>query len=209
MSPVRYWIRAIILLLLLLTIGQPQTVSSFRARDLNGLPLTEPQPAMAILSVPANDSIVVNGALAMTGATILSGATIQTSNQTGATVNFGSLGFLTIAPNTTLRSEFARDNKVKVTISQGCLILGPGKGITGEVLTPQGLAARTDPNATVSLPVCFPQRAWPRPGVDENRRDGLFHITGAAILGVIGGHMESGLDIGLTDRGMNPGPSAP
>ena len=209
MSPGRYWIRAIILLLLLLTIGQHQTLSSFRARDLNGLPLTEPQPAMAILSVPANNSTVVNGALAMTGATILSGATIQTSNQTGATVDFGSLGLLSISPNTTLKPEFARDNKVKVTISQGCLILRPGKGITGEVWTPEGLAASTDPNATVSLPACFPQRAWPRPGVDENRRDGLFHITGAAILGVIGGHMESGLDIGLTDRGMNPGPSAP
>jgi len=164
---------------------------------------------MAILSVPANDSIVVNGALAMTGATILSGATIQTSNQTGATVDFGALGFLTIAPNTTLTSEFARDDKAKVTISQGCLILRPGKGITGEVLTPQGLAARTDPNGTLSLPVCFPQRAWPPPGVEENRGDGLFHIIAAAMFGVIGGHMESGLDIGLTDRGMNPGPSAP
>jgi hypothetical protein len=163
---------------------------------------------MAILSVPANNSIVVNGALAITGATILSGATIQTSNQTGATVDFGTRGFLTISPNTTLKPEFARDNKVKVTISQGCMVLRPGKGITGEVLTPQGLATRTDPNAT-GFPVCFPQRAWPPPGVEENRRDGLVHITGAAILGVIGGHMESGLDIGLIDRGMNPGPSAP
>src|SRR5436190_2134133 len=106
MSPGRYWIRAIILLLLLLTIGQHQTLLSFRARDLNGLPLTEPQPAMAILSVPANNSIVVNGALAITGATILSGATIETSNQTGATVDLGSLGLLTISPNTALKSEF-------------------------------------------------------------------------------------------------------
>src|SRR5207302_9685595 len=125
---------------------------------------------------------VVHGARAMAGSTILSGATTRTSNQTGATVDFGSLGLLSISPNTTLKPEFARDNKVKVTISQGCMILRPGKGITGDVLTPQGLAASTDPNATVSLPACFPQRAWPRPGVDENRRDGLFHITGAAIL---------------------------
>src|SRR5437660_2358767 len=148
MSPGRYWILAIILLLLLLTVGQHQTVSSFRARDLNGLPLTELQPPMAILSVPANTSIAVNGALAITGATILSGATIQTSNQTGATVDLGLPGLLTISPDTTLKPEFARDNKVKVTISQGCMILRPGKGITGEVWTPEGLAASTDPNAT-------------------------------------------------------------
>src|SRR5947207_1244863 len=122
MSPGRHWIRAIILMLLLVTIGQHQTVSTFQARDLNGLPLTEPQPAMAILSGPANESIVVSGALAINGATILSGATIQTSNQTGVTVDFGSLGFLTISPNTTLKPDFARDNKVKVTISQGCMI---------------------------------------------------------------------------------------
>ena len=207
MSPGRYGIPAIILLLLLLTVGQHQTVSSFRDKD--DLPLTEQQPAIAILSVPANNSVAVNGALDITGATILSGVTIETSNQTGATVDFGLPGLLTISLDTTLTPEFTRDNKVKVTISRGCMILRPGKGITGEVWTPEGLAARTDPNATVSLPVCVPQRAWPPPAVEENGRDGLFHITGAAILGVIGGHMESGLDIRLTDRGMNPGPSTP
>ena len=208
MSPGRYWIRGMIVLLVVFTSNQYQVVSSFRARESNTLAPTEPPPAMAILSVPANESIVVNGALAITGATILSGATIETSNQTAATVEFGSFGLLAIAPNTTLKSEFAQDNKVKVTISQGCMILRAGKGITGEVLTPQGLAARTDPNATSSLPVCFPQRAWPPP-VEESRSDGLLHITGAAMFGVIGGRMEPGLDIGLTDRGMNPGPSAP
>ena len=208
MSPGRYWISVIILLLLVFAFSQYPVVSSFRERDSSSLPPTEPQPAMAILSVPANNSIVVNGALAITGATILSGATIETSNQTLATVEFGSFGLLTISPNTTLKPEFAQDNKVKVTISQGCMILRTGKGITGEVVTPQGPAARTDPNATGSLPVCFPQRAWPPPG-KENGRDGLFHIIGAAMFGVIGGHTEPGLGIGLTDRGMNPGPSAP
>src|SRR5260370_37575145 len=98
MSPGRYWIRATILLLLLLTIGQDQTVSSFRARDLNGLPMAEAQPAMAILSVPANKSIVVNGALAIAGATILSGATVETSNQTLATIAFVSCVLRAICP---------------------------------------------------------------------------------------------------------------
>src|SRR5260370_3690278 len=157
MSPGRYWISVIILLLLVFAFSQYPVVSSFRERDSSSLPPTEPQPAMAILSVPANNSIVVNGALAITGATILSGATIETSNQTLATVEFGSFGLLTISPNTTLKPEFAQDNKVKVTISQGCMILRTGKGITGEVGTPHGPAGRTNPNSTPSPPVLFPQ----------------------------------------------------
>lgn len=204
-----YSISAMIFLLFVFLIIQLQTGVFSAGGDVSSLPEIRPQSIMAVLTVPGNQSISVNSTKAIDGATILSGATIVTPNQVGARVGIGSLATLDIAPNTTAKPEFDQNHNVRVTLTQGCVILRGGTGTAGEVVTSRGIAGKTNSSEAGPLEVCFPQGAWPGSRIEQDNGGGLFYFARLAALGVIGGRLRTNMAVGLDDRGSNPGPSAP
>jgi len=83
------------------------------------------------------------------------------------------------------------------------------KDVMGEILTPDGIAAKTDLRETKPLKVCFRQGIGSGPEIEQNEGGGLLHLAGVAAVAVIGGRVRSSIAIGLDDRGSNPGPSTP
>jgi hypothetical protein len=197
---------AIIVLLSTILMIQFQT-GSFSAGKSSNEPETRQLSAMAVLTVPGNRAVSVNNTKTISGATILSGATIATPNQVNATVMIASFGTLDIAPDTILKTEF--DPDVKVTLAQGCAILHARRGAAGEVMTPRGVAGRTNSSEGGSLEVCYPQRAGPGSRIEQDEAEGVFHLVRAAALALIGGRLRASTAVGLDDRGSNPGPSTP
>lgn len=65
-----------------------------------------------------DSSVKLNGESIVSGRTFFSGGSISTSANSGATVNLGKLGYLTLAPNTVLNLEFS-ENKIGGTVSAG------------------------------------------------------------------------------------------
>ena len=204
-----YLISAIILLPFCFLIIQMQTGVFSAGREVSSSLEIRQQSLMAVLKVSGNQSISVNSAKAIDGATIMSGATIVTPNQVGARVGLGSLATLEIAPNTTVKPEFDQNSNVKVTLTQGCVILCAGKGTAGEVITSRGIAGKTNSNEGGPLEVCFPQGAWPGPAIEQNHGGSLSYFVRLAALGVISGRLRTNMAVGLDDRGSNPGPSSP
>src|SRR5689334_7576188 len=79
------------------------------------------------LTTRGNQPVTVNGNSVVSGATIPSGATISTGDGVGATINLGPLGTVELAPNTQVTIEYS-DGQIKVTVTQGCLIIRNKKG---------------------------------------------------------------------------------
>ncbi len=199
----------VLLLLIIFLVIELQTGAFSASREVSSSPEIGQPSTEAVLTVPGNQSISVNSAKAIDGATILNGATIVTPDQVGARVYFGLLATLDLAPNTTVRSEFDQNGKVKATLTQGCVILRAGKGTSGEVITSRGSAGKTNSNEGGPLEVCFPQSAWPGSRIDQDNGVGMFYFVRLAALGVIGGRLRTNMAVGLDDRGSNPGPSTP
>ena len=199
----------IVLLLLIFLIIELPTGAFSVSREASSQPEIRQELIMAVLTVPGNQSISVNGAKAIDGATILSGATIVTTNQACALVGIGSLATLDIASNTTVKPEFDQNSNVRVTLTQGCVILRTDKGIAGEVVTSGGSVRKTNSNEGGPLEVCFPQGTWPGSRIEQNNGAGLLYFARLAALGVIGGRLRTNIAVGLDERGSNPGPSSP
>src|SRR3954462_9646629 len=104
-----------------------------------------PQDVTGRLTTRGNQPIQVNGNSVTSGATIPSGATISTGDGVGATINLGPLGSIDLAPNTQVTIEYS-DGQIKVTVTQGCLIVRNKKGTYAEIDTAQGKVAANDPN---------------------------------------------------------------
>jgi len=204
-----YLISAIIVLLFVFLIIQIQIGVFSASRDVSSSLEIRQQSIMGILKVSGNQSISVNSTKAIDGASILSGATIVTPNQVGARVVLGSIATLDIAPNTTVEPEFDHNGAMKVTLTQGCVILRAGKDTEGEVVTSRGIAGKTNSSEDGPLEVCFPQGAWPGLGIEQNHDVGLFYFARLAAFEVIGGRLRTNLSVGLDERGSNPGPSSP
>ena len=151
-------------LLVTLAVGQLYVGITF-AEANSALSAPEPVPVqlMGILTTSGNKPITVNGANAISGATIPSGATIETPDGVGATIRLGPLGSLCIAPNTKLRLEFDQQGKlVKVTVTEGCVILRTSKNVSGVINGPQGVIGQIAATATGgSLDVCLKPGAAP------------------------------------------------
>jgi hypothetical protein len=122
-----------------------------------------PAQLMGILTTSSNKPITVNGANAISGATIPSGATIETPDGVGATIRLGPLGSLCIAPNTKLSLEFDQQGKlVKITVTEGCVILRTSKNVSGVINGPQGVIGQIAASTTGgSLDVCLKPGAAP------------------------------------------------
>ena len=185
--------------------------------------LLSPQGTLGRLTTRGNQPVTVNGNSVVSGATIPSGATISTGDGVGASINLGPLGSVELAPNTQVTIEYS-DGQMKVTLTQGCLIVRNKKGTYAEIDTPQGKVASNDLNTKEAgvLDVCLPSGS-PTPIVNQGAAanagagaggggatvggGGLSPLGTVLILGGIAG--EIGGALALTGRSANPSPSAP
>ncbi len=130
--------------------------TSFAVQGGTRVSVPLPQQFVARLSTRNNQPITVNGASASSGASVLTGATIETPDQVGATIDFGALGTLDLAPNTIVSIEFDQ-NGLKVTLKRGCAVV---KSKNGEILTDQGSVGKTN-SSKKKLSVCYVPGAAP------------------------------------------------
>jgi hypothetical protein len=100
-------------------------------------------------------ALSVNGNSAATGATITTASTIETGPDTAVTINLGPLGNLDLAPNTRLELTYD-ENKVKVKLIQGCVILRTKNKKDGEVTTQNDDSAGKTPAGGGLLDICIP-----------------------------------------------------
>jgi hypothetical protein len=144
-------------LLLTFAVAQLGVAAGFAESSVaSSVSATVPQ-LLGVLTTRDNKPILVNGANAVTGATIPSPASVETPDGVGATIRVGALGSICIAPNSKVTVEFDRQGNVgtvKVTITEGCVILNTLKDTTGFVITPQGTAGQTGPATSGSIDVC-------------------------------------------------------
>lgn len=194
---------------LFLVITQLQMGSSSAGPDSYGTRAWPQQPT-ALLTIRGSNSMKINGARVISGATVPSGVSIESPNQVGGTLKLGSLGTLDIAPNTICTLEFNENGNVKVILTRGCVILNARKDTAGEIDTSQGVAGKTDPKTGGTLHVCFPQPARAEVRAEVPEFDGgLFDLGKAAAIAIIGGRINAGVDVAVSGRGSNPGPSTP
>ena len=187
---------------------------------------TAPQ-LLGILTTQSNKPITVNGASAKSGATVPSGATIETPDGVGATIHLGALGSICIAPNTKLTLEFDQANvsNIRITLTEGCVILRTQKNTAGSINTPQGLAGQIDPASGGTLDVCTsPSGGAPKVNqgaagaagagasvFDCGKPAGAAAVPGLATstkVAIIGGITAAALTP-LLFRGSNPSPFVP
>ena len=211
---------------LLVTLAVGQLYIGFTFAEANsGLSVSEAVPLqlMGILTTSNNKPITVNGASAISGATIPSGATIETPDGVGATIRLGPLGSLCVAPNTKLSLEFDQQGKVvKVTVTEGCVILRTPKNVSGTLNGPQGVIGQIAAATGGSLDVCLRSGAAPSinqgaavdagagaSGVDCGAAGAAAAPPGippAVTVAFIGGGAAG---LYLLFRGSNPSPSGP
>jgi len=218
-------ITAVTALILALAVGQLYIGTTFAEVSSNAIvPEAVPAAIMGVLTTTNNKSITVNGASATSGATIPSGVTIETPSGVGATIRLGRLGSICIAPNTKLSLEFDQQgNLVKVTVSDGCVILHTNKNVSGVINGSQGALGQIAAGTGGSLDVCA--RAGAAPAISQ----GAAALAGAgasavdcgaagaaaipptgippAVAAAFIGGGAAGLY--LLFRGSNPSPSAP
>jgi hypothetical protein len=100
-------------------------------------------------------ALSVNGNSAATGATITTASMIETGPDTAVTINLGPLGNLDLAPNTRLELTYD-ENKVKVRLISGCVILRTKNKKDGEVTTENNDSAGKTPQGGGPLDICIP-----------------------------------------------------
>jgi hypothetical protein len=177
-----------------------------------------PQQFVARLTTTGNRPITVNGTSAAGGATLLTGVTIETPAGVGATIDLGELGVLDIAPNTELTLVFdpSGNGSVKVTLRRGCALLKTKRRVIGQIDTPQGPAATTDPNTNrKKIDVCFPLGAS-EPTVNQGAAAAAGAGAGGAVAGseinplwwlaLVGGGVIIAIILGTRGGGTTPTP---
>jgi hypothetical protein len=102
------------------------------------------------LAVAERQSIYVNGNEAGAGTSIFSGMRLQAPEGVNAAVQLGSLGRLTIEPNTDLTLDFTSSN-VEVKVTSGEATLTTNTGISGTLTTADGNVLRSDGAKTATL----------------------------------------------------------
>lgn len=145
-----------------------------------------PQQVVGKLKTKNNQPVTVNGLSANTGASILTGATIETGADQTASVDLGALGSLDIAPNTKVTLTYDEQRNVKALVLSGCVTLTAKKDTTGEVMTEQGSAGKTDPAAGGVLRTCYPP-ASAAPAATGEPSGGLFGMNLPTTIAVFAG----------------------
>ena len=157
-------------------------------------------PVVGRLTAYGEGGISVNGNQASTGTTIFSGAQLQTSAKSGATISLPSMAEIEISPNTNLSLTFDR-SQVSVHVISGSAVLSTSAGVKGELTTPDGKTAVTDPATASTVGGTAPQ----------NRTDNPCRIGGipcALFWVMVGGGTAVALYFALRDND-NPSPSTP
>jgi hypothetical protein len=178
------------------------------------------------LTTRSNQPVQVNGNSVASGATIPSGAIISTGDGVGATINLGPLGSIELAPNSQVTIEYS-DGQIKVTMTQGCVIVRNKKGTYAEIDTAQGKVASNDQNTKPEsvLDVCQPAGTTP-PIVNQGAAanagagagagagaaaaaggGGLSPLTTVLVIGGVGAEIAGAF--ALSRSNTNPSPSAP
>lgn len=89
-----------------------------------------------------NSSVKLNGENIVSGRTFFSGGLISTTEKSGATVNLGKLGYLTLAPNTVLNLEFS-ENKISGTVSAGSVEVFNNENVEVNIETAGNASAKS------------------------------------------------------------------
>ena len=135
------------------------------------------------LSTAGNKPITINGNSAQPGTTIPAGSTeITTPADTGATIDFGPLGQIDIAPGSDVTINIT-SNGIAVKILKGCANVTAGNGTNGSVQTAQGTTEQTDNNKRV-LNVCGP--------IPAGANAGSALAGGVATAGAVGAGISTG-----------------
>ena len=111
------------------------------------------------LLMSENQSALVNGTSAITGTTIFSGTQLQTPDGTAATVNLGTLGRLSIDPNTLLSLTFDKES-VNVYVKAGNAVLTTSAGVKGTLTTAEGQKLMTNSSANSTVGRKAARRDW-------------------------------------------------
>ena len=141
---------------LVLSFAQVSVQVSFAASSSNNSVLPIPQQLiLAKVERVRGTALSVNGNSAATGATITTASMIETGPDTAVTINLGPLGNIDLAPNTRLELTYD-ENKVKVRLIQGCVILRTKNKKDGEVTTENNDSAGKTPTGGGLLDICIP-----------------------------------------------------
>ena len=180
-------------------------------------------PRTGKLTTRGKNPITVNGNLTSHGTTILSGAQLQTPADVGASVQFGRLGVLRMAPETKLTLNF-NDSSVDVILDSGYITLTTSAGVNGSITMPDGKTEHTN-SATGST--ITGQTDQDNDDKNKKKKGGVYipgsgaeegvgllggiSNSAAAVFGVIvlGGAITAALIESHGNRGVNPSPGRP
>ncbi len=101
------------------------------------------QQFIARLTTTGNQPVTVNGASAASGANLLTGATIVTPAAVSATIKIGTLGTVTLKPNSSIKLEFSDSGKVRVKVLRGCVHMSKKGPSEAEAYTAEGASEKT------------------------------------------------------------------
>jgi hypothetical protein len=102
------------------------------------------------LAVAEQQSIFVNGNIAGAGTTIFSGMRLQTPEGVNASVQLGSLGYLTIEPNSDLTLDFS-NSSVEVRVASGDAALTTNEKVAGTLTAADGKVLRSENSKSGTL----------------------------------------------------------
>lgn len=101
-----------------------------------------------------NSSVKLNGENVVSGRTFFSGGVISTNEKSGATINLGKLGYLTLAPGTVLNLQFS-ENSINGTVSAGSVEVFNSENVAVNIETAGSgavKAKRRAANSSVIIP---------------------------------------------------------
>ncbi|HSB27461.1 MAG TPA: hypothetical protein VLE19_06395 [Pyrinomonadaceae bacterium] len=173
----------------------------------------------AILTIGGTEAATVNGFPALSGTTILTGSQIQSPEIGDTTIAISSIGYINLAPRTSLKLEFDGSAPAKVTLNSGCVRVSSNAVTSAiDVFTPKGFAVTA---AGDSMNVCQPSsdaaptiepvnKATPNLNDKGSATSGPSATDPALIAGEIGyaGLITATLVIPCR-RGRNPSPGVP
>ncbi len=112
------------------------------------------QQFIARLSTSGNQMVTVNNASAASGANLLTGATIVTPAAVSATIKIGTLGTVTLKPNSSIKLEFSDGGNVRAKVLRGCVAIKKSGEGSGEIYTAEGSSEKTN-SSRKNLGFCY------------------------------------------------------
>ncbi|MGZ5434646.1 MAG: hypothetical protein ACXWID_03230 [Pyrinomonadaceae bacterium] len=112
------------------------------------------QQFIARLTTTGNQPVTVNNASAASGASLLTGATIETPAAVSATIKIGTLGTVTLKPNSSIKLEFSDSGNVRVKVLRGCVSMSKKGPNEAEAYTAEGSSEKTN-STRKSIGFCY------------------------------------------------------